>query len=317
MNKKQFYTLFCAACLYVSLPQMQAYASDDHDHTEHGMKKDHDDEHEEHEEEQATRITDEMAAQVGIKTSRASSRLLRQNIIVYGSLSTDPQQLSHVRARYSGLIKSVKSTIGDRVKKGNLLARVESNESLKIYNVLAPISGTIIQRHANTGEITRDQVLFSIANFNNLWAEFRIYPAQQSRVKKAQRVTIDVEGKKFNGQVAHVIPALDKPYQLARVKFSNQGNYLSPGLLVEGQVTVGQFKVNLAVEKNAIQQMGEQRGVFVKEDNEYHFTPLQTGRSDDHFVEILSGLDAKQSYVSENSYLIKADIEKSEAEHEH
>ena len=313
MNKKQFYTLFCAACLYASLPQMQAYASDDHDRAEHGVEKDHKNEHED---EQSTRITDEMAAQVGIKTAHASSQLLRQNIIAYGSLSNDPQQLSHVRARYSGLIKSVKSTIGDIVKKGDLLAQVESNESLKTYQILAPISGMIIQRHANTGEVTLDQVLFSIADFNTLWAEFRIYPTQQSRVKKGQRVTIDVEGLTFKGQIAHVIPTQNKPYQLARVKFDNHSNSLSPGLLVEGHVTVGEFKVNQAVKKEALQTMGVQRGVFVKTETEYQFTPLLLGRSDDRYIEVLSGLDTEQSYVSENSYLLKADIEKSEAEHD-
>jgi len=327
MKKKQFYTLLCAVSLYTGLAQANANSAESHDHnSEHTSEEKyghdeggHENEkegHDDHEEEQVTRISEEMAVNVGIKTAAPQSQTLHQNIIVYGSLVTDPEQLSHVRARYSGLIKEVKINIGDRLKKGDLLARVESNESLKIYKVVAPISGTVIQRHANTGEITRDQVLFSIANFDTLWAEFRVYPAQQFRVKKGQNVSVNVEGKTFNGRIAHVIPALDKPFQLARVKFTNPNNYLSPGFLLEGNITVGKFNVKLAVEKNALQRMGEQSGVFVKEENEYHFTPLMTGRSDDHYVEVLSGLNHQQRYVSKNSYLIKADIEKSEAEHE-
>jgi len=284
---------------------------DAHDH------KDNDEDEDGHEEELATRIDHKMAAQVGIQTALPRSQVLNQTITSYGSLTTGPKQLSHVRARYTGIIKSVKFNIGDVVKRGDLLARVESNESLKVYNILAPIDGTLIQRHANTGEVTQDQVLFSIANFNTLWAEFRIYPTQQSQVSTGQAVNINVNGKAITAKIAHIIPALNKPYLLARVQFNNKMYGLSPGLLVEGHIVIEKVPVTLAVVKSAIQSMGEQRGVFVQEGDKYEFTPLQLGRSDDTYAEVLSGLTTKQSYVSKNSYLIKADIEKSEAEHEH
>lgn len=58
-------------------------------------------------------------------------------------------------------------------------------------------------------------------------------------------------------------------------------------------------------------------GVFIKEGESYRFLPLTLGRMDDHYVEVLDGLEEGQQYVNQNSYLIKADIEKSEAEHEH
>lgn len=292
----------------------EEHRNDEKDHDDHEGEHGHGGEHGE---EQSTRIDDVMAAQVEIKTASASSQLLRQSIVAYGRLTTDAGQISHVRARYSGLIKSVKHTIGDAIKKGDLLAEVESNESLKVYPIQAPISGTVIQRHANTGEMTQDQVLFSIANFDTLWAEFRIYPSQQSVVKAGQSAHIDVDEREFSGQIQHIIPALDKPYQLARVKLDNRSSGLTPGLLVEGQIIVGEFRVDLAVEKAAIQTLNEQPGVFVKNASEYGFAPLRLGRADDRYVEVLSGLNPGQSYVSKNSYLIKADIEKSEAEHEH
>ncbi len=258
-----------------------------------------------------------MAEQVGIETALPRSRVLNQTIVSYGSLSTGPKQLSHVRARYTGMIKSVKPDIGDSVSRGDLLARVESNESLKVYNILAPIAGIVIQRHANTGEVTQDQVLFSIANFDTLWAEFRIYPAQQSKVSAGQTVNININERVISGRIEHIIPAINKPYQLARVRFDNRALGLSPGLLVEGHIVTGTVPVTLAVVKPAIQTMGEQRGVFVQEGDRYEFKPLQLGRSDDTYTEVLGGLSAGQPYVSKNSYLIKADIEKSEAEHEH
>ncbi len=296
--------------------------NDDEHHDEHAHNDDeHNDEHahdeHEHGDELTTVITDHMTAQVGIQTEHASSMKLYQSIIVYGSLTTGPEQLSHVRARYPGIIKSVKPTLGDKVNRGDLLAEVESNESLNTYQVRSPIAGTIITRHANIGEFTQEQVLFSIANFDTLWAEFRVYPSQQSLVQVGKTAHIVASGLNLSGPIQHIIPALDKPYQLARVVFDNRQKKLSPGLLVEGRIVVDEFVAKLAVVNDAVQTMNGQSGVFVKQGEAYAFTPLVLGRRDDQHVEVLSGLSLGQEYVSKNSYLIKADIEKSEAEHQH
>lgn len=318
---------FCTFIIAIAFglgTQSVAFASAEHDHHhEEALEYDEENDHEahenehEHEEEQASTIEDAMANEVGITTAKARAQTLHQSTVLYGNLTTAPEQLSHVRARYSGLIKSVSYSKGDRVKQGSVLARVESNESLKTYSIKAPINGTIIQRHANTGEVTQDQVLFAIADFDTLWAELRIYPMQQSLVTQGQRVTLEVNGKQTEGTIEHIIPILDKPYQIARVKIDNSQLGWVPGTLIESHVIVDEFSVKLAVEKLGIQTIGEEQGVFVQSGNEYRFTPLALGRSDQHFVEVLTGLIPGQRYVTENSYLIKADIEKSEAEHDH
>lgn len=302
----QLFILFYFGILGSAMPQ----ASDDHDQ--------HVSESNGHvEDEGGSRIDSDMASQLGIGSTVVSSQLLRKTITGYGVLSTGPEQLSHMRARFSGLVVSVKASIGDEVRAGQLLAEVESDESLKKYSVLAPITGTVVQRHANTGEVTKDQVLFSIANFDTLWAELRIYPAQRDKVLAGQSVEIISADQKIAGTISHVIPALDKPYQLARVQIDNQSLGLSPGLLVEGRIVIDEFSVPLAVEKNGIQQLDGVHGVFVQEGEVFLFTPLELGRDDGIHVEVLSGLTSNQRYVNSNSYLIKADIEKSEAEHEH
>lgn len=270
-----------------------------------------------HDEENTSRIENGMAKQVGIVTATAGSQELHQTITVFGSIVSAPEQLSHVRARFEGMIKSVKVTLGDRVKTGDVLAEIESNESLKTYTIRSPISGRIVQRHANTGEVTQDQVLFSIANFDTVWAELRIYPAQQASVTEGQSVHVLATNDSVESTVDHIVPSIEFPYQVARVKLANNTRSLSPGLMIEARVEVGRFPVSLAIAKEAVQMLGGRQGVFVKEKNEYRFTPLVLGQSDDHFYEVISGLNADSEYVTENSYLIKADIEKSEAEHEH
>lgn len=283
---------------------------------EHKHNDGHNGEHE-HDEEHASHIPQTIADAVGIATSTVMPQTLQQTVIAYGALNNGPEQLSHVRARFAGLIKTVRVTVGDQVQAGDLLAEVESNESLKIYQIRAPITGLIVQRHANTGEATQDQILFSVADFSTLWAELRIYPEQQHQVRQGQAVEVQIGKLTLTGNINHVIPVLDKPYQLARVKLHNQDSLLSPGLLVEGRIAVANFSVAKAVVKEAVHLLDGQSGVFVKQQDTYRFAPLQLGRSDGSFYEVLSGVNANEVYVSRNSYLLKADIEKSAAEHAH
>lgn len=268
-------------------------------------------------EENLSRIESAMAQQLGIVTSTAAAQQLEQSIPLYGSLTSGPEQISHVRARFQGLIKSVAVSIGDLVKTGDLLAEVESNDSLKVYRIRAPISGRVLQRHANTGEFTQDQVLFSIANLDTLWAELRVFPSRQPSVRAGQVVRLLGGDKSMDTKIDHVLPSLDSPYQLARFKLNNTDQSLSPGLIVEAQVVIDQFPVELAVRTNAVQEIDDRKGVFIKDGDTYSFTPLVLGRRDDVFVEVLQGLNESEEYVSNNSYLLKADFEKNEAEHDH
>ena len=290
----------------VTLGAMPAYSAGDHPTMEHKET-----------EESSSRIEADMAQQLGIVTSAAASQTLEQSIPLYGSLISGPEQISHVRARFEGLIKSVAVTIGDRVKTGDLLAEVESNDSLKVYRIRAPISGRIMQRHANTGEFTQDQVLFSIANLDTLWAELRVFPSRQSSIREGQAVRILDRENRIDAKIDHVVPSLDTPYQLARIKLNNTNQTLVPGLMVQAHIVTGQFSADLAVSRNAIQEIEGRQGVFVKGGETYLFTPLVLGRQDDAFVEVLEGLAEGSEYVSANSYLLKADLEKSEAEHVH
>ncbi|WP_096087141.1 efflux RND transporter periplasmic adaptor subunit [Agaribacterium haliotis] len=351
-KKELVYVALFSQMLFFSISPLNVWSKEDHDHEHerseqhalHHEEGDHDEHEHEHEHEgledhdgghghdhgahaeedehrhgeaNSSRIEDSMAKQVGIVTSMASSQELHQTITVYGAIVSAPEQLSHVRARFEGMVKSVKVTLGDRVKTSDVLAEIESNESLKTYAIRSPIAGRIVQRHANTGEVTKDQVLFSIANFDTVWAELRVYPAQQSSVTEGQSVHVQASNASVESTVDHIVPSMESPYLVARVELANNNHGLSPGSMVEAHVETGRFSVPLAVVKDAVQTLGGRQGVFVKAGDEYRFTPLVLGRSDDHFYEVIDGLEANSHYVSENSYLVKADIEKSEAGHEH
>lgn len=280
---------------------------------------DHDDEHaDDHEEEAATSIGADYARSSGIVTALAGSGELSRTVKTYGRVAVPPNQISHIRARFPGLIKTVSVGIGDVVKAGDRLARIEANASLKSYTISAPISGIVTQRHANAGELAQDQVLFSLVNPEQLWAELRIFEGQLADVRTGQPLRLSSATQETTSKIENIMPSLDDhPFVIARAKLDNATGIWSPGMFVEGDIVVETFDALLVVDNRALQTLEGARGVFKQHGERYEFHPLQLGRSDGDFTEVLGGLKAGSTYVVENSYLIKADIEKSGAAHEH
>ncbi|CAA0119435.1 efflux RND transporter periplasmic adaptor subunit [Zhongshania aliphaticivorans] len=274
--------------------------------------------HDENEEQFSLVIDDDIASRAGIKTAVLGAHKIKQTARFYGKLTTAPEQTSHIRARFSGVIHSVAVNIGDKVNTNDKLAIVESNESLKNYEIRSPIRGTVIQRHANAGEMARDQVLLSISNTDYLWAELRVFPSQQISLRADQSAYIRADNQSLATRIAHILPAEgSSPYRIARVRVSNADGVWFPGQLIQADVVVNEVDAILAVRKAALQSLDDKLGVFVKEAEVYRFIPLELGRGDADFVEVISGISADTEYVVTNSYLLKADIEKSESSHEH
>src|SRR5690606_38116598 len=73
----------------------------------------------------------------------------------------------------------------------------------------------------------------------------------------------------------------------------------------------------LRVDDRALQSCRDWTVVFIQVGHIYEIRPLTLGRRDSRFSEVLDGLQPGDRYVVENSYLIKADLEKSGAAHDH
>ena len=308
--------LICLLFLITLSCVINADEKHEHEHEEEEHFHEHNDEHEEHSD--STNIHNAMADQVGIKTENAGPGLIRQTITVYGRLHAASEQMSHIRARFAGLIVRVQAGIGDEVEAGALLAEVESNDSLKTYEIRAPISGVVTERHANAGEFTGEQILFAIASFDTLWVELKVFPSQRAKIRPGQRVIIPYENRIFKTHISHLVPAQEsQAFVLARASVNNLEGYLTPGLMVESQVVVNEVEKPLIVRNSALQEIEGSVGVFIKSADEYSHAVLELGIRDGEYTEVLSGLQAGDNYVVENAYLVKADIEKSAAEHVH
>ena len=263
-------------------------------------------------------IDQEIADASGVTTALAGAQTIARHLRVYGQIVTPPDQLANLHARFPGVITDVRVNIGDRVKAGDVLSVIESNESLKRYSLRAPIDGVVQQRRANVGESTGNEALFVLVDDRSFWAELKIFPAQRQQVKVAQAVHIFHGDHEHETQVSSVTPAGNGlPYVIARTTVDNAWGDLAPGDMVTARIEVEKEQVPLAVDARALQDFRDWKVVFIKVGDVYEIRPLELGRTDGRWIEVLGGLNPGDEYVVENSYLIKADIEKSGASHDH
>jgi cobalt-zinc-cadmium efflux system membrane fusion protein len=105
---------------------------------------------------------------------------------------------------------------------------------------------------------------------------------------------------------------------VARAVIENADNHWRSGMNIRADVVLSEKEAPLAVKTEAIQRMEGNTVVFVQEEGgTYKAHPVETGMSDSQWTEIKSGLNAGQRYVAKNSFVVKADIGKAGAEHEH
>jgi cobalt-zinc-cadmium efflux system membrane fusion protein len=104
---------------------------------------------------------------------------------------------------------------------------------------------------------------------------------------------------------------------VARATIQNADGLWRPGSAVRARITVDREQVALAVPLAALQTFRDWTVVFVRVGDTYEVRPVQLGKRDASHVQILSGINAGDLVVIEQSYLVKADIEKSGASHDH
>jgi cobalt-zinc-cadmium efflux system membrane fusion protein len=300
---------------------------DEHDETdEHGEHDEHDehDEHGEHgehgEHEGRTQISAGAAEAAGIRVERAGPATIVYRVGLTGTVEIDPARVSMVRPRFAGLVTEVHRTVGDVVQRGETLATVETNESLMRVPIAAPIGGLVLERAAQPGQVTGTEPLFVIADPYRLWVQLDVFGDQVSTIRAGQPVDIlTLGGDDISAEIDWVSPVMAHGSQSlkARVIVPNPDLQLRPGQFVEARVQVDRFDVPLAVRLSAVQRYMNSDAVFARIGEAYEARLLKLGRRDADFVEVLAGLEAGEIYVVENSYVIKADLEKAGAAHEH
>lgn len=278
---------------------------------------------EEHHEEAETKVDHvaidaNTARNAGIAVSTAGPAALKETLTLYGVVQPNAERVRTVVARFPGVVKSVNTSLGDRVNAGDVLATIESNDSLQSYPVKAPIAGVITTRTINAGETVAEQALFTVTDLGTVWVELSLFPRERAQIRVGQSVIVrgvqgDASASGHIKWLSAVGNTLTQSFA-ARVELDNPQNLWTPGLYVTGDVTLGEQAVPVAVQSTALQNLDGKTVVFAETKDGFNVRPVKIGRSDDALTEVLEGIAANERYVSANSFLIKADIEKSSAE---
>ena len=267
-----------------------------------------------------TRIAPDVATAFGLETEIAGPAVIADVIDVFGTIVTDPARVREVSARFDGAIRSVDVQLDDPVTAGQRLATVESNESLQTYQITAPISGIVTARAANAGEQTAGRTLFTITDTSVVWAELAVFPSDRPRVAVGQDVVVlPITGGASVDSAIEPIGVTTATNQAvnARAVLDNASGEFPPGTHVSGTIRVAENEVPLAVKRIGLQPFRDFTVVYAQIGDEYEVRMLDLGRQDNEWIEVLGGLEPGTRYVTENSFVLKADVEKSGATHDH
>jgi len=131
-------------------------------------------------------------------------------------------------------------------------------------------------------------------------------------------ITDTTSGHTVSGKISQInlMTQADQSVNV-RVVLDNQKGLLRPGRHVNAKITVGNHAAALAVKRTGLQAFRDFTVVYAQIGEEYEVRMLELGLQAGEWAEVLGGLESGTRYVSENSYVIKADIEKSGASHDH
>jgi cobalt-zinc-cadmium efflux system membrane fusion protein len=237
-----------------------------------------------------------------------------------GTIELDADKRVAIRARFPGMVRDVNAQQGDRIRRGQTLALVEGNDSMRTYPITAPIDGIVLARNTNVGAVTGDDVLFELADPSSIWVELRAVGSDAEVIKPGQVVRIkSVTGRaEAVGKIQRLLPVSGAGQSVvARVSIPNAEGLWRPGMKVMADVTIDTRNVALAVKESGLQKFRDFTVVFAQVGEMYEVRMLELGDRDGDFAEVVSGLRPGTNYVVDQSFLIRQDIEKSGASHDH
>lgn len=268
-----------------------------------------------------SRISAAAAKDGGIEIETVGPAVISDVREVEGVVQLATSARSEIRAQFPGKVMLVTKAVGDYVKKGQLLARIESSESLQIYPVYSPVSGVVAERNANVGNVAIDQPIYVITDPGQTTVVFNIFPRDLGTIRPGQKVDIEtLDGQPIAASVlGGYLPEGNAAAGTALVRASlpNRDGRWRPGMALHGRVTVNAVTVPLAVRTEALQRFRDFTVVFANFGEDYEVRMLELGRKTPEWTEVLSGIKPGTRYAAKGAFLIRQDVEKSGASHDH
>ena len=190
------------------------------------------------------------------------------------------------------------------------------------YELRAPFNGVVIEKRFATGQaVEGHDDLFTIADLSTVWVDVSVYAKDLNGVKIGQAVTVrsDTLDTEAPGRIIYVgsLVGTETRAAKARVVLQDPERRWRPGLFVKVVGVLEEVTVPVAVKREGLQKFRDWDVVFIRVGDLFEARPLELGRKDGEWVEVLSGLRPGENYASANSFILKADIGKAGASHDH
>ena len=205
----------------------------------------------------------------------------------------------------------------DEIKR---LPDIGDESSFRIYELRAPIAGQVTARDLVLGQtVGTDKEVFTIADPAKVWIELAVAPNDLPFAKKGQTVRVQSGTRQASGTIIALSPVIDQETRSAKAiaEVDNASGTWKPGDYVDARLIASEQEVDILVPAGAIQTVKGSKVVFVSESGGFRARPVTTGREDSRNVEIVSGLEFGETVATSNTFTLKAELGKAEAEHEH
>ena len=257
-----------------------------------------------------------------IRTRERAERLVKVEAIPLRELQQAQVDEKHAREdleRSRQAITAARSRLESLHFSDAAIKALESGS--KVLNrevaLVAPISGTIIERKAGIGQIVQPggDPLFQIANLSTVWVNAEIYEEQLSRLRIGLPATVETPAypnERFSAridQIGSVVDA-DKRTVAVRCVLPNAAGKLKPGMFVN--VTLGGVSSQdaITVPATAVATEGDKRVVYVEsEAGHYEKREVVLGDEQGDSVVVKSGLKEGEKVVVKGGLLVAAEGE--------
>ncbi|RZL04251.1 MAG: efflux RND transporter periplasmic adaptor subunit [Rubrivivax sp.] len=209
-----------------------------------------------------------------------------------------------------------------RQKLAHLGIALAAGGKLTSFELRSPIDGVVTDKRISVGQsLAEADPVFTVSDLSSVWVEVPVAAKDLGVVRTGQSVQVKATAfeAKAAGVITHVSALLGEQTRTAtaRIVLKNPDGLWRPGLPVQVDVAAGQAEVPVAVRLDAVQSLRDWQVVFGRYGQQFEARPLELGRRDDHFVEVTGGLNAGEHYASSNSFVIKAELGKAGASHDH
>ena len=261
-------------------------------------------------------LTPENLKHVALKTEPAALSSLGMTLKAAGRISANVNKTAKVTSTFEGRLTKLNFDLNDRVKAGDVMALVESPELLgRQLEIKAQIDGVIIERKATTGELVdKAKEIYTISDPTQLWAIAEVKERDIAAVKVGQDAAFSALAypeEKFHGKVVLVgnqVEAGSRTIEV-RIAVDNADGRLKPGMFADVEITTTILDNVLLIPDSALQTDGEEQIVFVALDgSKFEKRMVKLGLEQAGRVQILNGVKAGESIVTEGSFILKSEM---------